>query len=288
MKICNKCNLIFPDQTKYCNKCGSITAYQSASTCPFCGSQYNPFEKYCRNCGAENGRRIRNDNFKLRRVRKWPIVLFTFTISLAFIVFIAYLSTLQKPLFNTQTDPNDNHAATGLKASNEKTSANKPDQTKSVQEIWEGTLTGIYEKFDGNYSPCLGSQEGAFSENHTLSITFTTSIENFPTGKGFFSANETILRKAIYDGYQLQPSSSDNVPIYAAVGLDDSRKYKEILIKTQENSLWVSRSTVWGSVFTAPHNELYLTVTSDLGSTISGTWKSSPFGAHGEFTLTKK
>ncbi len=282
MKTCPYCSSSNDDNAYYCTKCGRGMTTEKPTVCPNCGQPFKPGENLCGNCGKPKltpPPQWTDHSIKPRKFKKWKIILLI-------VVFLPFISMLfaysVRDNINTQTSGKN----TTTKGKT-KTTTNGKTKTTTNKEVWAGTLTGIYNEHDGNYSPCLGNLGGAFSENHRVKITFPSSLAKHPRGRGSFSASETILRRPSYSYMQLMVSSTSNVPITAIVGGSRSAKL-EIDLQPDTGSLWVSRSTLSGSLFTAPHKHVVLFVTSMSNTSVSGTWKSYPFGAKGNFKLTKQ
>ncbi len=170
--------------------------------------------------------------------------------------------------------------------------AAKPPPQK---ESWSGTVEGTYETHDGNYAPCIGDQDGGYSESFTLSFTTDSGLadalqdssSNGASGTGTFSGKETILRQPPESYCQLQPSSA-STQVTVDASFDSFSQKNQIMVQPDgANSLWASSSFLSGTQFLAPQQQLIMHATSVSPTQISGDWHTYPFGAEGTFTLHK-
>jgi len=160
---------------------------------------------------------------------------------------------------------------------------------------WRGTLSGEYSEHNGNYAPCLGASEGAFSESWTVSFKAEDGFaeaskrRNVEMSDATLEGKEEVARQPSESYCRLAPTSVSLKSVDIYVGW--SRDKLEITFQPlpdDEHSLWASSTDLSGGPFRAPHRRLILLADSVSDSTISGTWRTTDFGAKGTFTLNKQ
>lgn len=160
---------------------------------------------------------------------------------------------------------------------------------------WKGTLSGTYSEHNGNYAPCLGDSEGAFSESWTVSFkaedgfVAASKTRNVELTDATLEGKEGVLRQPSESYCRIAPTSVGRKSVDIYVGW--SRGKLEITFQPlpdDERALWASSTDLSGGPFRAPHRRLILLANSVSDSAISGTWRTADFGARGTFELTRQ